>query len=81
MRKRDDQQNKSLLDEYMQSISQIRSKLNDLRSAGDVGPASMALAKQTITDQNSVFNMTQKFVDEKMAVGLKEADHQLLQNY
>ena len=79
VRKRDDQQNKSLLDEYMQSISQIRSKLNDLRSAGDVGPASMALAKQTITDQNSVFNMTQKFVDEKMAVGLKEADHQLLQ--
>ena len=79
VRKRDDQQNKSMLDEYMLSLSQVRSKFNDLRSAGDIGPASMALAKQTINDQNSVFNAAQKFVDEKMSVGLNEADHQLLQ--
>ena len=39
----------------------------------------MALFKQTIHDQNSVFNTTQKYVDEKMMVGLKEADQQLLQ--
>ncbi|CAM4326267.1 type VI secretion system membrane subunit TssM [Acinetobacter pragensis] len=78
VRKRDDQQNQSLLDEYMQSMAQVRSKLNDLRSAGDVGPASMALAKQTINDQNSVFNSTQKYIDEKMAVGLKESDQLLL---
>ncbi|MEG2471835.1 type VI secretion system membrane subunit TssM [Acinetobacter sp.] len=79
VRKRDDQQNKSLLDEYMLSLGQVRSKFNDLRSAGDIGPASMALAKQTINDQNSVFNAAQKFVDEKMSVGLNEADRQLLQ--
>lgn len=79
VRKRDDQQNKSMLDEYMLSLSQVRSKFNDLRSAGDIGPASMALAKQTINDQNSVFNTAQKFVDEKMSVGLNEADNQLLQ--
>jgi type VI secretion system protein ImpL len=78
VRKRDDQQNKSLLDEYMLSMGQVRSKLNDLRSAGDFGPASMTLAKQTINDQNSVFNSTQKYVDEKMTVGLKESDQQLL---
>jgi type VI secretion system protein ImpL len=78
VRKRDDQQNKSLLDEYMQSMGQVRSKLNDLRSAGDFGPSSMALAKQTINDQNSVFNTAQKYVDEKMAVGLKESDQQQL---
>ncbi|MDP1177623.1 hypothetical protein Q6244_28180, partial [Klebsiella pneumoniae] len=35
VRKRDDQQNKSLLDEYMQSLAQVRSKFNDLKSSGD----------------------------------------------
>ncbi|MGE8542591.1 MAG: type VI secretion system membrane subunit TssM, partial [Acinetobacter sp.] len=78
VRKRDDQQNKSLLDEYMLSMGQVRSKLNDLRNSGDFGPSSMTLAKQTINDQNSVFNSTQKYVDEKMAVGLKESDQALL---
>jgi type VI secretion system protein ImpL len=79
VRKRDDLQNKSLLDEYMQSLGQVRSKFNDLKSSGDAGPATMALVKQTINEQNSVFNSTQKYVDEKMAVGLKEIDQQQLQ--
>src|SRR5699024_3278052 len=74
VRKRDDQQNKSLLDEYMQSLAQVRSKFNDLKSAGDIGPSAMTLVKQTINDQNSVFNATQKIVDEKMSVGLNELD-------
>ena len=79
VRKRDDQQNKSLLDEYMQSIAQVRSKFNDLKSAGDIGPTAMSLVKQTINEQNSIFNGTQKLIDEKMSVGLNEIDQQLLQ--
>ncbi|CAB1221476.1 type VI secretion system membrane subunit TssM [Acinetobacter bouvetii] len=79
MRKRDDQQNKSLFDEYMQSLAQVRSKFNDLKSAGDIGPSAMTLVKQTINDQNSVFNATQKITDEKMSMGLNEMDQQLLQ--
>jgi len=79
VRKRDDQQNKSLLDEYMQSLAQVRSKFNALKSAGDIGPSAMTLVKQTITDQNSVYNATQKIVDEKMSVGLNERDQQILQ--
>ena len=54
VRKRDDQQNKSLLDEYMQNLAQVRSKFNDLKNAGEIGPSAMALVKQTISDQNSV---------------------------
>ena len=79
MRKRDDQQNKSLLDEYMQSLAQVRSKFNDLKSAGDIGPSTIALVKQTINEQTSVFNQTQKVIDEKMSVGLNEIDQQMLQ--
>ena len=60
VRKRDDLQNKSLLDDYLQNMAQVRSKLNDLRSAGDFGPNALALAKLTINDQTSVFNTTQK---------------------
>ena len=79
VRKRDDQQNKSLLDEYMQSLAQVRSKFNDLKSSGDIGPSAMSLVKSTINEQNSVFNTTQKLVDEKMSVGLSEVDQKLLQ--
>jgi type VI secretion system protein ImpL len=79
VRKRDDQQNKSLLDEYLENLSQVRSKFNDLRNAGDVGPNAIALVKQTINEQTSVFNTTQKMVDEKLSVGLNDVDHKLMQ--
>ena len=79
VRKRDDQQNKSLLDEYLDSLAQVRSKFNDLNNAGDVGPNAVALVKQTINEQTSVFNTTQKLVDEKLSVGLNETDNKLVQ--
>lgn len=79
VRKRDDLQDKSLFDEYMNNLAQVRSKFNDLKTAGEIGPSAMTLVKQTINDQNSVFNVTQKYVDEKMMVGLKDTDQQLLQ--
>lgn len=79
VRKRDDQQNKSLLDEYLESLAQVRSKFNDLSNAGDVGPNAMALVKQTINEQTSVFNTTQKLVDEKLSVGLNDADNKMVQ--
>lgn len=79
VRKRDDQQNKSLLDEYLINLSQVRSKFSDLKSAGDIGPSALNLVKQTINDQNSVFNTTQKIVDEKLSVGLNGQDQQMIQ--
>lgn len=79
VRKRDDQQNKSLLDEYLENLAQVRSKFNDLRNAGDIGPNAMALVKQTINEQTSVFNTTQKLVDEKLTVGLNDIDNKLIQ--
>nr|WP_254202573.1 MULTISPECIES: type VI secretion system membrane subunit TssM [unclassified Acinetobacter] len=78
VRSRDDLQNRSLLDEYMQSLAKVRSRFNDLKSSGDIGPASIILLKQTIDEQNSIFNITQKFVDEKMSVGTHELDQQLI---
>jgi type VI secretion system protein ImpL len=79
VRKRDDQQNQSLLDEYLNSLSQVRSKFNDLKNAGDIGPNALTVVKQTINDQASVFNNTQKIVDEKLTVGLNATDQQMLQ--
>ncbi|RKG33200.1 type VI secretion system membrane subunit TssM [Acinetobacter guerrae] len=79
VRKRDDQQNKSILDEYMDNLAQVRSKFNELKNAGEIGPTAMTLIKQTINDQTSVFNVTQKQIDEKMLVGLNDLDQQPLQ--
>lgn len=79
VRKRDDQQNKSLLDEYLINLSQIRSKFNDFKNSGDVGPSALGLVKQTINEQTTVFNSTQKYIDEKMATGLDATNQQLMQ--
>ncbi|MPW44448.1 type VI secretion system membrane subunit TssM [Acinetobacter guerrae] len=79
VRKRDDQQNKSILDEYMDNLAQVRSKFNELKNAGEIGPTAMTLIKQTINDQTSVFNVTQKQIDEKILVGLNDLDQQPLQ--
>ena len=79
VRKRDDQQNKSLLDEYLEQLSQVRSKYNALKNAGDIGPNALTLIEQTINDQASVFNLTQKIVDEKLTVGLNTNDQQMVQ--
>ncbi|MCU7226239.1 hypothetical protein OC498_15350, partial [Acinetobacter bohemicus] len=51
----------------------------DLKSSGDIGPASMALLRQTIHEQNSIFNTSQKFVSEKMLAGSQELDQKTLQ--
>ncbi len=72
VRKRDDQQNKSLLDEYLENLAQVRSKFNELKNAGEIGPSAITLVKQTINDQTSVFNVTQKLIDEKISVGANE---------
>lgn len=79
VRKRDDQQNKSLLDEYLENLAQVRSKFNDLKNAGDIGPNAIALVKQTLNEQTSVFNITQKLVDEKLSVGLNDTDQKMVQ--
>ncbi|WP_284880452.1 type VI secretion system membrane subunit TssM [Acinetobacter variabilis] len=79
VRQRDDLQNKSLLDEYLVLLGKMRSQFNDLKSSGDIGPASMALLRQTIHEQNSIFNLSQKFVTEKMSTGSQELDQQILQ--
>ncbi|WP_200851231.1 hypothetical protein, partial [Klebsiella pneumoniae] len=36
VRKRDDQQGKSLLDEYMTNLALVRSKFNELKNAGEI---------------------------------------------
>lgn len=79
VRHRDDQQNQSLLDEYLQSLSQLRSQFNQLKTSGDMGPNALSLVKNTINEQKSVFNTVQKNVDEKLLTGLNPADQQIIQ--
>lgn len=79
VRKRDDQQNQSLLDEYLDSLSKVRRQLNDVNSAGDIGPSAVALVKSTLNEQKSVFNATQRIVDEKLMRGVPERDQRMMQ--
>lgn len=79
IRKRDDQQNRSLLDDYLQGYAQIRSQFNQIKTSGDIGPGALTLVKTTINEQKSVFNSTQKIVDEKLSVGLNPMNQQIIQ--
>jgi type VI secretion system protein ImpL len=78
VRKRDDLQDKSLFDEYMSNLAQVRSKFNDLKTAGEIGPSAMGLVKQTLMIKLQSL-IPQKYVDEKMMVGLKDTNQQVLQ--
>ena len=79
VRKRDDLQDKSLLDEYLTQMAAVRSKLGELKNSGDIGPSAVALVKLTINEQTSVFNQTDKVVNEKLVSGSTDTDRQLIQ--
>ncbi|OTG86379.1 type VI secretion protein [Acinetobacter sp. ANC 4558] len=79
VRKRDDLQDKSLLDEYLENLAAVRSKLGELKNSGDIGPSAMALVKLTLNEQTSVFNQTDKVVNEKLSSGLNDSDRQTIQ--
>lgn len=78
VRKRDDQQNKSLLDDYLNNLAQVRSKFNNLKNTGDIGPNALMTVSQTLNDQNSIFNSVQKNMDEKLTVGLNSQNQQIV---
>lgn len=79
LRNRDDLQNKSLLQIYLENFTQIRSKMSELVNAGDVGPGALLLLQQTMNEKNTVFNQEQKYIDEKMMLGLNPQDRLIIQ--
>lgn len=80
VRKRNEQNNHSLLDEYLNSLLLVRHKLNTLKHANGVTSNALLLVQDTINDKNTVLNATEKIVGEKILIGIKKTEQEILQS-
>lgn len=75
---REDNQKKSFLMVYLNNLSQIRTRFNKIKNAGDIGPGSLEMVKQTLNEGGSELNATQQLIDEQMLAGATDGMKQVL---
>ncbi len=75
---REDNKKQALLDNYLEQMGTIRSRLNKIANAGDIGPSVMGLVRQTLQESGSEFNAAQQLVDEQMLAGSSDEMRALL---
>ncbi len=63
----------SLLDGYLAQLSKIRTRFNQIKNSGDVGPASKKLMQATLDGSESELSNALRYVDESMLTGMPEA--------
>jgi len=66
------QDNASLLNGYMDTLSKVRTRFNVLKNQGDPGPGARELMQQTLDGNGSELADSLKFVDEQMLTGLTD---------
>ena len=64
----------TMLAGYLTTLSQVRSKFNQIKNQGDPGPAVKALMSQTLLEGGSELAAVLKYVDEQMLVGLSDSE-------
>ncbi len=72
------QENQSLLGNYMNALSQIRTRFNTLSNQGDPGPGALTLMRETLNGQDSELATALRMVDEQMLAGLSDSQRQTL---
>lgn len=62
----------SLFDGYLANLSKLRTRFNQMKNAGDPGPAARTLMQQTLDGNGSELADSLRYVDESMLVGLTD---------
>jgi type VI secretion system protein ImpL len=62
----------TLMKTYLESLSKVRSRFNQIKAQGDPGPASQQFAQQTLDGAGSELADTLKLVDEQMLNGMND---------
>jgi type VI secretion system protein ImpL len=62
-----------LLDGYLSRLSTLRTRFNQIKTAGDPGPAARQLMQQTFDGSSSELADTLRYVDESMLIGLSDS--------
>ncbi len=68
----------SLMTGYLDALSKLRSRLNQLKNQGDPGPGAKQLMQQTLEGNGSELAEALKYVDEQMLTGMTDAQKQML---
>jgi type VI secretion system protein ImpL len=68
----------SLMRSYMEALSKLRSRLNQLKNQGDPGPGARQFMQQTLEGSGSELADALRFVDEQMLTGMTEAQKQAI---
>jgi type VI secretion system protein ImpL len=68
----------SLMTGYLDALSKLRSRLNQLKNQGDPGPGAKGLMQQTLEGNGSELADALKYVDEQMLTGMTDAQKQML---
>jgi type VI secretion system protein ImpL len=68
----------SLMTGYLDALSKLRSRLNQLKNQGDPGPGAKQLMQQTLEGSGSELADALKYVDEQMLTGMSDAQKQML---
>ena len=63
---REDNQNLSLLDNYLASIGDIRTRFNNIARSGDIGPDALLFASQTLSPEGSELTKSLQILDEQI---------------
>ncbi|MDE2430861.1 MAG: type VI secretion system membrane subunit TssM, partial [Burkholderiales bacterium] len=66
-------QGSSLLHGYLDVLSKLRSRFNQLKNQGDTGPGAKQLMQQTLEGNSSELADALKYVDEQMLVGMSDS--------
>ena len=71
---RGEQKDASLMKGYLAHLSKIRTRFNQIKNSGDVGPASRHLMQATLEGGNSELADALKYVDESMLTGMQDTE-------
>lgn len=64
----------SLMKGYMEQLSKVRTRFNQIKNSGDFGPASRSLMQTTLDGSGSELADALKYVDESMLTGMPDAE-------
>lgn len=68
----------SLMRSYMEALSKLRSRFNQIKNQGDSGPGAKQLMQQTLEGSGSELSEALKFVDEQMLVGMTDVQRKAI---
>ena len=64
----------SLMNGYLAQLSKVRTRFNQIKNSGDVGPASRQLMQATLDGNGSELADALKYIDESMLTGMPDSE-------